>query len=164
MQSAVRLPIDVPGILAFMAQMRLWLAEALAWTGSSAWLREELAIAAINVRQLLFLRAVARVTLTPRAMPARRPHQPHVARTQRAQLRALIGPALRGLCRGAYAARLARIRAILDDPEPVVARIVNRLVRLAGRMRALRIIPTLAPRVVGAVRAAHAGAFATDTS
>jgi hypothetical protein len=138
----------------WLADLALWLTEALSalgWRGlAAAWKREmraELLAAGFALRCAAMCAAHAR--LGPRRRPIRRTPRPASAprgfrarRVRGGALRMLTRAALRGLHAGNLRQRIARLRALLDNLEPAIARILKRIAR--GR-RGFRLSPASPP-------------------
>lgn len=169
---------DLAPLEAYAASLRAWLVSVLAWfvdtfapaargggpigallASLAPRLRADLRATASDLRYVLFLRAYARLRLSGRIRNAAHPHgAPTGVRVQRVAcgLHTFIGGTLRGLNRGSLHERARRLAHILDNPERFIARIVARLEKLFGRLRAFSLVLAFAPRerVRDAARAA----------
>ncbi len=178
---------DLAPFEAFTASLRVWLVGLVVWLADlearakspalraivRAWLntcapliRADLRQTAHELRYILFIQAFARVRLPQRRRGARRPIGAPAGFARqgvRGGVRRLTGGALSGLNEGALLDRARRLKSILDNPEPIIAAIVRRLLRLVRRFRTASLIAIAPPRVRCLSAAASAPALA-DTS
>ena len=189
MRIAAQFRPDLAPYEAFFASLRLWLVELVVWLADieahakSATLRAlvrtllqacapriraDLRASVTDVRQIFFLRAFMRFHLSQPTRP--RPSPPLSApagfrrqRARRGMLHRHTGGALSGLHAGSLRQRAARLKQILDNPEPYITRIVAHLARFIGRFRATSLVAVAPPPAGFASAAAQALAHA-DTS
>ena len=171
---------DLAPYEAFAASLRVWLVDllgALAKAGARSdtqrlvaqctpRIRTNLRTAAVDLHRVLFLKAFVRLNLRFGAKQTQRPaNAPHGFRLQRTPcgLRALLGSTLRELNAGSLQQRAERQREIIDNPEPLIARIVARLMRVIGRMRSSGLVLVTSPRELVEVMVVLAPSVA-DTS
>jgi hypothetical protein len=130
-------------------------------------IRQDLRQTAHDLRRILLMHAFVRIRLGAPMQRNTRPHgAPAGVRLQHSSSggRAFFSAVLRDLNQGSLLKRARRLKAILDDPEPYIARLVARLCKLIGRLRGASLVLAASQRE-RVVHAAHplAVSFA-DTS
>lgn len=130
------LRIDNAELRAFLARCALWLMEAWSYIGADdAILRRGLIRAGADLRHVLVLSAMARLSFhRVRHLPARG-RRAAAFRPMRRVLRALSGGAFAGLNSGAIRDRIARLQRLIDAQEAIIARIVSRILRAYNKLK-----------------------------
>ncbi|MGE3931447.1 MAG: hypothetical protein AB7G05_14935 [Hyphomonadaceae bacterium] len=164
MKPAFSLQIPIAEILAFLGEVRLWFLQALACLGCERMLRADLNNAATSVKQLMFLRMVAAGEFRVQARRRHILHQPHVYGGVRSRLRLVLGPAFRGLHHGDARTRIERLQHILDHADALIAALLARFRRYAGRVCPFRLLTGFARRLGALCAAPRAHVCAADTS
>ena len=129
--------------------------------------RAELRSAARDLRMLLLAYAVARLPRHARvkAGPRRAPIPYGCRRACYAgpPVRRIVGSTLAGLTQGTLRERAEHLRDLLHNPEPMIARILFRLLRLLGAEKLARLVLVFTPAAHIGAAPSHALA-AADTS
>lgn len=143
MKPAARYPHFDPFTLsAFLAEAMLFLVEALEVVGAGAFFRACLLKLAVDVRNVLFMRAAIAADVPARAAHLPRLFHKHTYLTQRAILRAMRGKHLRTLTRGDDRARIEAMLHAIDHADEIVAAIKARILRRTGRFNVRRLVYT----------------------
>ena len=140
--AAARAELDaaLASLTLWLAELALWLSEALnalGWRGlAAAWkleIRGDLRAATFTLRCAALIGAHARLKPRRRFTHTRRPGSAppgfRLKRVRGSALRTLTRAALRGLHQGGLSARVARLRALLADLAPAIARVLKRMAR-----------------------------------
>lgn len=161
---------DLAPYEAFAASLRVWLVELLAWFAEALeppasrrpsiaarilapfapQIRADLRQVAFHLRRILFLMAFVRINLPALVARTKRPGgAPSGFRRSMPifALRQLTGDAFSGLNSGSLVARARRLKRMLDNPEPTIARIVAHLLRLLRRASSARLFAIAPPPV-----------------